>query len=254
MAKVKDSPFIYLEQSQGGIFKIPFWGKDGTKTNSIGTADCWNCVCVYIPLDNDFCFVAHIDAWSRTSPSTRDNSDMVPPKGTEESLKNRVKLMLKEEIQRWVPKEGLTEELNSRAIMLNMRPMVSLNGVSTKATGLYIAEAIVEFFGLLGNSEDQHAHGFVVNHATAETEYFRWGDKGRAPTAQDFDRFEDYLRINKEECRESKVEQDTRQYPADVGMLSCDRGKPWCFGYHKGEWYSRAEMISKGYWVRRMAG
>lgn len=249
MEKVTHNRFIYLNQSQGGVFSVPFCDTDGiTKTNSIGTDDCWNCVCVYVPLDKEFCFVAHIDAWVCASRSDIPNSDMIPPKGSEQSLKDRVKQMLKEEILPFVPKEGLTEEWNRQSIMLNVRPTIAFHGVATKATGFYIAEAIQEFFGLLGSSDDMHARGFVVNHVTGKREYFRWSDKRAATKAQDYDRFEKHLQTYGEESEESKLETRSRQYPAEDRKLLCGRKKHWRFGYHGGKWYSKDEMLSNGYW------
>jgi hypothetical protein len=247
--EAKTYKFLWLDQSQGGIFKLPFCNSSGVQTNCIGTYNCWNCVCVYIPIDEKTCFTAHIDAWTCPAPPNRDGRDMIPPKGSEDSLKHAVKEMLKKEISAHLPSGKLDDNMSERAIILNMRPTLAFYGVSTRTTGYYIAEAIAVFFDLKGNSEDQLALGFAVNHATAEAEYFRWKGNGNAPTARCYDRMDEYRKRHGEESDEAISERTNRQYPDEKRKVHSARSKNWRFGCHEGIWYPNRVMLAKGWWV-----
>ncbi|CZT19207.1 uncharacterized protein RCC_05053 [Ramularia collo-cygni] len=161
---------LHLRQGQGGCFKAPFLNFTPPLTR-IGTHSCRTCVCVYIPLSDKKCFIAHIDAhvtFEQNEKGEARESDWLPSKEVQgPALKEFTKKILEERVPELANGDYGAKAGKVGAVVICPYRQTHQGGVAKYTTGHYIVEAVNEFFNLThsggGDVTAAAAHGFVVD-------------------------------------------------------------------------------------------
>ncbi|EME77323.1 uncharacterized protein MYCFIDRAFT_179898 [Pseudocercospora fijiensis CIRAD86] len=248
-----DKGVLYLRQGEGGIFTLPVKceSEEGQifNTTKIGTTGCITCVGVYIPIDENRCFAAHLDGRLELPDRMTEMKMFQVPNNFEVSCRNAVRWCLDrtfEGMQGDVETIRTRQDLKDRAIVIC--PWQTVGG--QKATGHHFIKALCEYF-LLDETKvvnKQLCHGFVVDHtdhSTQSVQFLGWNRPG--PSESDFDNMVEIAsKITKSTFHENwrKVFRVTWEYvmPDTLGwMLGIQQdgsdGVPWQItGYEGGKW------------------
>lgn len=229
-------PYFHLSQGQGGIFTLPFYGREGVNVDCIGTHSCWTCVCVYVRLDDERCFVAHIDGHTR---SIFDDLEWVP-EGQQQRIS--LKLHMAEEFKKALPEpfkdlsQAEKEALQKSIVIVCPRMKVAHpdDGIEVEATGAVIVQAFREHLEISPPAEPEDlAHGFVVNHKTQVVTKLVW-DQAAQPTAEVFlatDRAMNRLPNHRTAAEHDLVKNHPLMQPPEVKGFFEVPGRPWTVIY-----------------------
>lgn len=165
--------FLHIGQGQGGSLTLPFKSMTPPLT-TIGTHGCRTCVCVYIPISADRCFIAHIDAHV---DYVDGDTGWMPTQAQGLALKEFTKKVLTDRVPELANGDYSAKPGRSGAIVICPFRELPSHGSSVPATGLYVVEAINEFFNLKYEGTDtvtKTAHGFVVDHHTGLVKFLEF--------------------------------------------------------------------------------
>ncbi|CZT21212.1 uncharacterized protein RCC_07074 [Ramularia collo-cygni] len=244
---------LYLQQGMGGIYTFPTDFLDPQSTNllhatAIGTTGCMSCVGVYIPIDDNRCFAAHIDA-SIYKPYERNMSVWQIPDNLGPSLRNVVRGMLESTFkgkEHEVKSIQQRQDLKDRAIIVCFWPTVG----QQSGPGPHVIDTLCEYFHLdqkkLIGANAVH-HGFIVDHfdkLSQRTRLLGWTRPGPSPQVLDeIAKLADNCTTRPWGDNFRSIFQTTYEYvmPSTLGCQRIGKeqeARPWVFGYDysQGAW------------------
>ncbi|EME44362.1 hypothetical protein DOTSEDRAFT_34820 [Dothistroma septosporum NZE10] len=182
--------FLNIQQGHGDVLTFPHAilpeYEASFAVDAVGTHGCRTCVCVYYPLSDRTCFIAHIDAhmgFSLGGPATTDVF-VCEDEAAAISLKEKVKAKLTNTLR---GHEAALQNQVHRSKAILICPCQNISG--RPSTGAYVVDALCEFLHLDKVAmQTQDAHGFIINPVTGDVRYLRWDWNGNTkPSERDVD-------------------------------------------------------------------
>lgn len=230
--------FFYVNQGEGGRATSPF-GSTIPPLTTIGTRRCCTCVCVFVPITNTTCFIAHIDPHVN---GQQNDSDWIPTPAQGEALKTFTLEKLNERVPELANKDYRAKDGNVGAIVVCLNRKIHQNGSLVDATGYYVVQAIKEYFNIDTEGTEGIAEavdGFVVDLSSGSATFLtydglsnddiRLHNRGISLPVKDEEENQALLALG------SKIRAQAEDDRGFKGV-STDWQRDWTFHLNNGEW------------------
>lgn len=180
-------PFAYVKEGFGATINFDQGHSSRTKY-WVGTLNCISCVGIYLPIDANRCFVAHINAFVR-QPNGEESFSIAPNTDRSDFIQDQIfERLTKHAGNKWTARD-VADYVNST----NAEPIIICPFLDGESTGEYVIRGLETFFKGTGLDLRKYIlpdkEGFIVEHRTHAVKTLDV-DYGQIGVPKSMDRFE----------------------------------------------------------------